>query len=82
MKTINVTEAKARLNEIIKEIEDHEIYYLTKNGRLACILLNVDEWESVQETLAVLSDPGLMRQLAQSERTSLDYGLDEVFGDV
>jgi antitoxin YefM len=82
MKTISVTEAKARLNEIIKEIEDHEIYYLTKNGRLACILLNVDEWESVQETLAVLSDPGLMRQLAQSERTSVDYGLDEVFGDV
>jgi len=82
MKTINVTEAKARLNEIIKEIEDHEIYYLTKNGRLACILLNVDEWESIQETLAVLSDPGLMRQLAESERTSVDYSLDEIFGDV
>lgn len=82
MKTINVTEAKARLNEIIKEIEDHEIYYLTKNGRLACILLNVDEWESIQETLAVLSDPGLMRQLAESERTSVVYSLDEVFGDV
>ena len=82
MKTINVTEAKARLNEIIKEIEDHEIYYLTKNGRLACILLNVDEWESIQETLAVLGDPDLMRQLAESERTSVVYSLDEVFGDV
>ena len=81
MKTISVTEAKARLNEIIKEIEEHETYYLTKNGRLAGILVNVDEWESIQETLAVLSDPDLMRQLAESEKTKMDYGIDEVFGD-
>ena len=81
MKTISISEAKARLNEIIKEIEDHETYYLTKNGRSACILLNVDEWESIHETLAVLGDPDLMRQLVESEKTSADYSLDEVFGD-
>ena len=81
MKSISVTEAKARLNEIIKEIEEHETYYLTKNGRSAGILVNVDEWESIQETLAVLGDPDLMRQLAESEKSSADYSLDEVFGD-
>ena len=81
MKTISVTEAKARLNEIIKEIEEQEVHYLSKNGRLACILLNVDEWESILETLIALGDPNLMRQLAKSETTSTDYSLDEVFGD-
>jgi antitoxin YefM len=82
MKTIGITEAKAKLNEIIKEVEEHESYYLTKNGRLAGVILNIDEWESIQETLAVLSDPNLVRQLTESEKTNLDYGLDEVFGDV
>jgi antitoxin YefM len=82
MKTISVTEAKARLNEIIREIEENESYYLTKNGRLACVLLNVAEWESIQETFDVLSDSDLMRQLTESERTTVDYSLDDVFGDV
>lgn len=81
MKTVSVTRAKAKLNEIVREVENHENYYVTKNGRIACVLVNPEEWESIQETLAVLGDQELMRQLAESERSETDYGLAEVFGD-
>jgi prevent-host-death family protein len=81
MKTVSVTRAKAKLNQIVREVENHESYYLTKNGRIACVLVNPEEWESIQETLAVLGDQELMRQLAESERSETDYGLAEVFGD-
>jgi prevent-host-death family protein len=81
MKTVSVTRAKAKLNEIVREVQNHENYYLTKNGRIACVLVNLEEWESIQETLAVLGDQELMRQLAESERSETDYSLAEVFGD-
>ena len=81
MKTVSVTRAKAKLNEIVREVENHETYYVTKNGRIACVLVNLEEWESIQETLAVLGDQELMRQLAESERSETDYSLAEVFGD-
>jgi antitoxin YefM len=81
MKTVSVTRAKAKLNEIVREVENHENYYVTKNGRIACVLVNPEEWESIQETLAVLGDQELMRQLAESERSETDYSLAEVFGD-
>jgi prevent-host-death family protein len=81
MKTVSVTKAKAQLNEIVREVENHENYYLIRNGRVACVLVNPDEWESIQETLAVLGDPDLMRQLAEGERSEEDYSLAEVFGD-
>jgi prevent-host-death family protein len=81
MKTVSVTRAKAKLNEIVREVQNHENYYLTKNGRIACVLVNPEEWESIQETLAVLGDQELMRQLAESERSETDYSLAEVFGD-
>ena len=81
MKTVSVTRAKAKLNEIVREVQNHENYYVTKNGRIACVLVNPEEWESIQETLAVLGDQELMRQLAESERSETDYSLAEVFGD-
>ena len=81
MKTVSVTKAKAQLNEIVREVENHENDYLTRNGRVACVLVNPDEWESIQKTLAVPSDKDLMRQLAESEWSEKDYSLAEVFGD-
>ena len=40
---------------------------MTKNGRPAAILINVQEYERLKETLDVLSDPDLMKQIRQSE---------------
>lgn len=65
--------------------EREEEVIVTKNGRPAAILINIDEYTRLKETLDVLSDPGLMSQIAESrafyktKRTGLLF--EDVFGE-
>lgn len=81
MKTCTVTEAKAKLSELLHEVEEESIY-LTRNGEVAGVLVDPDEWESIQETLEILADPALMLQIRSSRRSKKLYTMDEVFGDI
>ncbi len=40
---------------------------MTKHGRLAATLINVDEYTRLKETLDLLSDPVLIQQIGQSQ---------------
>lgn len=82
MKTFSVTEAKARLAELLHDVEDFESIYLTRNGRVAGVLVNPDEWDSIQETLEILSDPAIMIQIRAARRSKKTYTMDEVFADI
>jgi antitoxin YefM len=42
---------------------------VTRNGEPAFVLASVDDLESLEETLAVMSDRSLMAQIRQSEKT-------------
>ena len=46
--------------------EREEEVVVTKNGRPAAVLVNVQEYTRLKETLDVLSDPALMNQIAES----------------
>jgi PHD/YefM family antitoxin component YafN of YafNO toxin-antitoxin module len=54
----------------------HERVVITKNGRPAAVLISYDDLESLQETLDILSDPELAREirdaLAEPDRFSLE----------
>jgi antitoxin YefM len=68
-KTIPLSEAKARLSELVKDVsETHEIITISKGGVPATVMLSVDEYESLIETLDILSDPDLMKKLKQAEK--------------
>jgi antitoxin YefM len=58
---------------------------VTKNGRPAAVLVNVQEYTRLKETLDVLSDPSLMRQIAESRAFyrsgKKGLSLDDVFGE-
>ncbi|MBI2149829.1 MAG: type II toxin-antitoxin system Phd/YefM family antitoxin [Acidobacteria bacterium] len=84
-KTLPLSEVKTRLPELVAGVDEREEeVVVTKNGRPAAILINVREYERLKETLDVLSDPELMKQIRQSEafyasgRKGLSY--EEVFG--
>jgi prevent-host-death family protein len=67
-KTLSLSEVKARLPELVAGVQEREEeVVVTKNGRPAAILVNVEEYERLKETLDVLSDPNLMQQIQQSE---------------
>jgi antitoxin YefM len=85
-KTLPLTEVKSRLPELITGVDEREEeIVVTKNGRPAAILVNVDEYRRIKETLDVLSDPSLMQQVAESRAFYRAGGrglsFEDVFGE-
>ena len=85
-KTLSLSEVKTRLPELVAGVQEREEEVIvTKNGRPAAILMNIDEYTRLKETLDVLSDPGLMNQIAESrafyktKRKGLSF--EHVFGE-
>ncbi len=85
-KTLSLSEVKTRLPELVAGVQEREEeVVVTKNGRPAAILINVDEYARLKETLDVLSDPVLMKQISRSQAfyQSGKKGLsfEDVFGE-
>jgi antitoxin YefM len=60
MTTLPLTEAKARLNELVEEaVATHERVTITRHGRPAAVLISVDDLESLEETLFWQSQRGV-----------------------
>ncbi len=85
-KTLSLSEVKTRLPELVAGVqESEEEVIVTKNGRPAAILMNIDEYTRLKETLDVLSGPVLMNQIAESRafyktnRNGLSF--EDVFGE-
>ena len=71
MQTLPISKAKDRLSELVDEAATtHEHVTITKNGSPAAVLIGADEWESIQETLFWLSQPGIREDLDQAQRHS------------
>lgn len=82
MKSISLSDAKAHLSDVLDAVEDCETYYLTRNGRVAGVLVNPGEWEALQETLAILADPELMEQIRAGRRSRKLSTMQDVFRDL
>ena len=68
METLPLSHVKAHLSEIADRVEgQHDRVVVTRKGRPAAVLVSPEDLESLEETLAVLSDPELMRQIRSSE---------------
>ncbi len=67
-KTMPISEVKTRLPELVSGVaEREEEIVVTRNGKPAAVLVNYDEYERMKDTLDVLSDPDLMKQIGQSK---------------
>lgn len=56
-KTIPVTEARKRIFEIVEEVQKPDTYYtLTEKGRPKAVILSVEEFESLWETIETYED--------------------------
>lgn len=68
METLPLSHVKAHLSEIADRVEgQHDRVVVTRKGRPAAVLVSPEDLESLEETLAVLSDPQLMQQIRESE---------------
>lgn len=67
--TLPFSEAKAHLSELADRVErQRDRILVTRNGRPSFVLVSPDELESLEETLDILNDDGLMASLRQSRR--------------
>jgi prevent-host-death family protein len=85
-KTLPISEVKARLPELVTGVaERDEEVVVTRNGKPVAVLVSFAEFERLKETLDVLSDPALMRQVQESRAfyASGKRGLsfEDVFGE-
>jgi len=84
--TINYSKFRTHLSACLKECSElGRRFVISRNDKPEAVVVSVEEWESIMETLAVLSDPALMRQLRQSEkdvRHGRVHSVEEVFAEL
>lgn len=85
MKVLPLAEVKAHLSALLSEVESqHDQITITRHGVPAAMVVSVAEWESLQETLAVLSDSQAVADLGEaavSRAAGEVYSTDEVLAD-
>lgn len=82
MTTLPIAEVRANLSKLVDEaVRTHQRVEVTRQGRRAAVLLSADDYDSMVETLEILSDPELMREIAEADAEADRgevYSLDEV----
>lgn len=74
MTTLPLSEAKAKLSQIADEVHrTHDRVTITKNGRSYLVLMSVEDLESLEATIELLSDPAGMQRIDEARR-ELDAG--------
>ncbi|HEV3014599.1 MAG TPA: type II toxin-antitoxin system Phd/YefM family antitoxin [Actinomycetota bacterium] len=64
---VPLAEVKNRLSEVVDRLErEHGRVVITKHGRPAAVMLSLEDLESLEETLAVLSDPELVAAIREA----------------
>lgn len=67
--TLSVTEARKNIFKIVHDTYNSSRYYtLTENGQPKAVLMSADEFESWKETLEIMSDPELVREIKQAQK--------------
>lgn len=86
-KILSISDVKARLPELVTGLveRDQEIV-VTRNGKPAAVLVSYAEYERLKETLDVLGDETLMKQIRDSARYFARGGkgvaFDQLFGEL
>lgn len=72
MKTINATRTRSKLSKLIEDaVESNEPIQLTGKQRNA-VLISEEKWNAIQETLYLLSIPGMRDSVRKGLATPID----------
>ncbi len=68
MEHLSLADVKNRLSEVVDTLErEHGRVVVTKHGRPAAVMLSIEDLESLEETLAILSDPSLLESIRDGQ---------------
>lgn len=70
MTTLPLATVRDRLSALVDDVaRTHDTLTITRNGTPAAVVLSIDDYESIMETLALLNDPLDQQRLAEAERS-------------
>jgi antitoxin YefM len=65
---LTVTEAKKSLCELVRETDEtFDRIIITRDGHPAAVLLAYDDYDGMQETIEIMSDPELVKAIREGE---------------
>jgi prevent-host-death family protein len=69
--TLPLATVKARFSEIVDRVSrQQDRVVVTRNGQPAAVLVSLDDLESLEETLAIMSDRSVTAQIRASEKAA------------
>ena len=72
MTTLNATEARAKLYHLIDETSQTHQPIMITGKRSNAVLLSQQDWDAVNETLFLLSVPGMRESIREGLNTNLE----------
>jgi antitoxin YefM len=72
MQTLTATEARTNLYRLIDQTAESHQPIAISGKRSSAILISSDDWESIQETLYLLSVPGMRESIKAGMSESID----------
>ena len=72
MTSISITKARAKLNQIVSEVnESSQPITITNNRGENAVLIGEEDWKALQETLYLNSIPGLSQSILASKEEEI-----------
>lgn len=78
MRTITATRARANLYRLLEEAAVSNEPIQITGKRANAILVSEDDWRAIQETLSLLSIPGMRESIREGLATKLDECVEEL----
>jgi prevent-host-death family protein len=72
MTTLTATEARANLYRVIDETAESHVPVRITSKRNNAVLISEKDWDAIQETLHLLSVPGMRESIKEGLETNLD----------
>ena len=74
MTSISITKARAKLNQIVSEVnESSQPITITNNRGKNAVLIGEEDWKVIQETLYLNSIPGMSQSILASKEKEISY---------
>ena len=72
MTSIGITKARAKLNQIVSEVnESSQPITITNNRGKNAVLIGEEDWKAIQDTLYLNSIPGMSQSILASKEEDL-----------
>lgn len=72
MELLTVSEARKNLYKLVDNVASSHAPKFIKGKRNSAVLLSKEDWDSLQETLYLLSIPGMGESIAKADKETIE----------